>query len=221
MRISKIKTAQEAVSKIKNGDYVMVGGFGLRGCPFKLISALAESGAKNLTIISNDLGNSGEGLGMLLKNRQIKALIGNYYTWNPDVSDALGKGEITVKLMPQGNFAEAIRAGGVGIPAFYTRTSAGTELGKGKEIKVFDGREYILEYALKADVALIKAYKADTIGNLIFYKTSRNFNPVMAMASDYTIVETERIVDVGELNPECIVTPHVLVDALVMGGDAV
>lgn len=217
-RINKITSADEALSKVKDGDTIMVGGFGLRGCPDDLINALVKTNKKNLTIISNDLHNSGEGLGLLLNNKQIKSLIGNYYTWNPDVAEALHRGEITVKLIPQGTFGEAIRAGGVGIPAFYTLTSEGTELGKGKETKVFNGQTYVLEHALHADVALIKGYKSDELGNLIYYKVSRNFNPVMAMAADYTIAEVEDIVEVGELGPEEIITPHIFIDAIVKGG---
>jgi len=216
-RINKIVSEKEALSKVKDGDTIMIGGFGLRGCPDKLIEALIQTNKKNLTIISNDLGDSGEGLGAILTNKQIKGLIGNYYTWNPDVADALHNGEITVKLIPQGTFAEAIRAGGVGIPAFYTLTSEGTELGEGKEVKEFDGKKYVLEHALHANIALIKAYKADELGNLIYYKVSRNFNPIMAMAADYTIVEAEEIVEVGELGQEEIVTPHVFIDAIVKG----
>lgn len=217
-RINKIISAEEALSKVKDGDTIMVGGFGLRGCPNNLIDALVKTNRKNLTIISNDLHNSGEGLGILLNNKQIKGLIGNYYTWNPDVAEALQNGEITVKLVPQGTFGESIRAGGVGIPAYYTLTSEGTELGEGKETKEFNGKTYVLEHALHADVALIKAYKSDELGNLIYYKVSRNFNPVMAMAADYTIAEVEEIVGAGELGPEEIVTPHIFIDAIVKGG---
>lgn len=216
--INKITCTTDALSKVKDGDTIMVGGFGLRGCPYSLIEALVKSNKKDLTIISNDLGNPGEGLGAILTNKQVNSLIGNYYTWNPDVSNALQKGEITVKLIPQGSFAEAIRAGGVGIPAFYTLTSEGTELGEGKEIKEFNGKKYVLEEALHANVALIKAYKADKLGNLIYYKVSRNFNPLMAMAADYTIAEVEEIVEIGELGPEEIITPHVFIDAIVIGG---
>lgn len=217
--VNKIVSTSEALSKVKDGYSIMIGGFGLRGCPYQLIEALVKTNKKELTIISNDLGNPGEGLGAILTNHQVKSLIGSYYTWNIDVYNALDSGEITVKLIPQGTFAEAIRAGGVGIPAFYTLTSEGTKLGAGKEIKEFNGKRYVLEHALHADMALIKAHKADKLGNLIYYKTSRNFNPLMAMAANYTIAEVDEIVEIGELGPEEIVTPHVFVDAIVKGGN--
>ncbi|MDI3533777.1 MAG: 3-oxoacid CoA-transferase subunit [Thermosediminibacterales bacterium] len=210
--IKKVMDIDEAISYIKDGDRIMVGGFGLAGYPEELVEALAKSGKKNLTIISNDLGSPGIGLGKLLTNNQIKALIGNYYNWNPDVADAYNSGRIEVKLVPQGTFAEAIRAAGVGIPAFYTPTSAGTDLSKGKEIKVFNGKTYVLEQAIHADVALIKAHIADELGNLVYYKTARNFNPIMAMAAKTTIAQVDKIVPLGTLNPEHIVTPHIFVN---------
>jgi len=166
----------EAMKHIKDGSRIMVGGFGNVGNPFTLIDALAHSGKKDLTIISNDLGSPGIGLGQLLTNNQIKACIGNYYNWNYDVALANNAGKIKVTLIPQGSFVEKIRAAGVGIPAFYTPTAARTELSKGKEEKVFNGTPCILEEAIKADVALIKAHIADELGNLIYYKTARNFN---------------------------------------------
>lgn len=211
----KIMSAEEAVSNIKDGDRIMVGGFGTCGCPFELDEALVRSGRKDLTIISNDLNSPGIGLGRLLNNHQVKALIGNYYTWNVDAVRAYNRGEIDITLIPQGTFGEAIRAGAYGIPAFYVATSAGTTLGVGKEVRRFDGREYVLEHALRADAALIKAYKADTLGNLVYSKTARNFNPCMAAAAEYTIALVEEIVEVGQLDPEEIVTPHLFVDAIV------
>jgi len=213
-RKDKFLSIKEAVSLIKPGSRIMVGGFGLRGYPESLVDALAESKIGDLTIISNDLGSPGVGLGKLLSNNQIKALIGNYYNWNPDVSQAFNEGRIDVTLVPQGTFAEGMRAAGVGIPAFYTPTAVGTELGKGKETKVFQGRTYVLEHAIHADVALIKAYKADTMGNLVYYKTARNFNPVMAMAATFTIAQVDEVVPAGELDPERIVTPHIYVDVI-------
>ncbi|HWQ21283.1 MAG TPA: 3-oxoacid CoA-transferase subunit A, partial [Clostridia bacterium] len=152
----------------------------------------------------------------LLTNNQIRALIGTYYNWNPDAAVAHNEGRIEVTLVPQGTFAEAIRAAGVGIPAFYTPTAAGTELAAGKETREFDGRACVLEPAIHADFAFIKAYKADELGNLVYYKTGRNFNPVMAMAADTVIAEVDEIVPVGSLDPECIVTPHIYVDMLTM-----
>jgi len=216
MNSPKYKSIKEAIQLIKPGSRVMVGSFGLAGYPESLVEALADSGIKDLTIISNDLGSPGIGLGKLLQNNQVKALIGTYYNWNPDVALAYNQGEIQVTLVPQGTFAEAIRAAGVGIPAFYTPTAVGTELGKGKETKVFNGKAYLLEESIRADVALVRAYKADELGNLVYYKTARNFNPLMAMAADLVIVEVDEIVPAGELSPESIVTPHIFVDILTM-----
>lgn len=216
---NKIMSVKEAISRINSGSRIMVGGFGLAGNPDTLIEALTQSNICELTIISNDLGTPGVGLGKLLSNGQIKSLIGNYYNWNPEVAKAYNEGIIDVKLVPQGTFVEAIRAAGVGIPAFYTPASVGTELGKGKVVREFNGRKYVLEEAIHADVALIKAYKADTLGNLVYYKTARNFNPIMALAADLVIAEVEEIVPAGELNPECIVTPHLFVDIITVKGD--
>ncbi len=216
MACEKYKSIENAIGLVKSGARVMVGSFGLAGYPGELIEALAASGTKDLTIISNDLGSPGEGLGKLLTNGQIRARIGTYYNWNPEVAVANNEGRITVQLVPQGTFAEAIRAAGVGIPAFFTPTGAGTELAIGKETREFGGRACILEEAIHADVALIKAYRADELGNLVYYKTGRNFNPVMAMAADTIIAEVEEIVPVGSLDPECIVTPHMFVDVVTM-----
>jgi len=217
---SKLQTAEQAVARIKDGDRIMVGGFGLRGCPFALIDALAASGRRNLTIISNDLGSPGIGLGKLLRTGQIRALIGTYYNWNPEVAEACRRGELEVTLVPLGSFAESIRAAGVGIPAYFTPTSVGTELAQGKEERSFDGRRYVLERAIYADVALIQAAKADGLGNLIYCKTARNFNPIMAAAATYTVALADELADTGALDPEEIVTPHIYVDAVVKGGGA-
>ncbi len=204
-----------AIGNVSSGDRIMVGGFGNSGNPEELIEKLSKSALQDLTIISNDLGSPGVGLGKLLTNRQISRLIGNYYNWNPEVAAAKKSGLIEVTLIAQGSFAEAIRAAGVGIPAFFTPTAAGTALAEGKEIRVFNGRPHVLEQAIHADIALVKAHKADTLGNLIYFKTSRNFNPLMAMAATFTIAEVDEIVPVGELDPECIVTPHLFVDLIV------
>lgn len=212
---SKIIGIAQAVGRIRDGDRVMVGGFGLRGCPYALVDALVAHGAKELTVISNDLGSPGIGLGKLLANGQIKALIGNYYNWNPDVIEAYHRGEIQITLIPQGSFAESIRAAGYGIPAYYTLASAGTSLEEGKETRQFDGRTYVLEKAIHADVALVKARCADRLGNLTYCKVARNFNPLMAMAAKYTVALVDEIVEPGELDPEIIVTPHIFVDAIV------
>ena len=159
-------------------------------------------------------------MGKLLTNKQVKALIGNYYNWNPDVPAAVQAGEITVELLPQGTFAEAIRAAGMGIPAFYTNVGVDTELAAGKEVRILEGKKYLLERALYADVALIKAYKSDEKGNLVYYKTARNFNPLMAMAAKLTIVECDEIVPTGQLDPEHIVTPYIFTDVICKGGEA-
>ena len=214
-RASKLMSLEQAMAKIKDGDRILVGGFGLRGCPDDLVDALVAANKKELTIISNDLGAPGVGLGKLLSNNQVKELIGNYYTWNPDVAAARNAGKIKVTLILQGSFAESIRAAGCGIPAYYTLASAGTELGAGKETRVFNGRQYVLEEALFADVALVKAYKADELGNLVYCKSARNFNPAMATAAQYTITQVGDVVAAGELDPEAIVTPHLFVNAIV------
>lgn len=216
MVCDKYKSIKDAIAMVKPGSRIMVGSFGLAGYPEELIEALAASGTGDLTIISNDLGTPGVGLGKLLTNNQIRSLIGTYYNWNPEAAVAHNEGRIKVTLVPQGTFAEAIRAAGVGIPAFYTPTAVGTELAADKETKEFDGRMCILEPAIHADIALIRAYKADELGNLVYYKTGRNFNPVMAMAADTVIAEVDEIVPVGSLDPECIVTPHIYVDILTM-----
>jgi 3-oxoacid CoA-transferase A subunit len=216
MHGDKYRSIDEAIQTITPGSRIMVGSFGLAGYPEDLIEALADSGIGDLTIISNDLGAPGVGLGKLLANNQIRALIGTYYNWNPDVAVANNEGRITVQLVPQGTFAEAIRAAGVGIPAFYTPTAAGTDLAAGKDTREFAGRACVLEESIHADVALIRAYKADELGNLIYYKTARNFNPVMAMAADNVIAQVDEIVPAGSLDPECVVTPHIYVDMLTM-----
>lgn len=210
--MDKFFSASQAIEQINDGDWIMIGGFGLRGCPDELIDELVASGKKDLTIISNDLGSPNEGLGRLYSNGQVKALIGSYYNWNPQVIEAYNRGEISVKLVPQGTLAESMRAAGSGIPAYYTPTSANTELEEGKETREFNGVKCVLEEAIYADVALIHASKCDKLGNLSYSKTARNFNPVMAMAARFTIAEVD---EVCELDPEEIVTPHIYVNAIV------
>ena len=217
VRSSKLKTLEEAMGLIKSGDRIMVSGFGNSGDPKELVRELSKVDAKDLTIISNDLGSPNEGLGVLLTAGKIKGLIGNYYNWNPDVADEFNAGNITVELIPQGSFAEGIRAAGVGIAGFYTKTAVGTELENGKEIKEFNREKFLLQEAIPADVALISAFKADELGNLVYYKTARNFNPLMAMAGKIVIAEVTEVVPVGSLDPEAIVTPHIFVDVLVKG----
>ena len=213
---SKLRSFEEAMALIKDGDRILISGFGNVGDPKQLIDALVDTDKKNLTIISNDLGSPNIGLGRLLTQKKVKGLIGTYYNWNTDVANAYNMGEITVELVPQGSFAEGIRAAGVGIPGFYTKTAVGTELAKGKEIKDFNGETYLLQEAISGDVALICADKADELGNLVYHKTARNFNPVMAMAAKTVIVEVGEIVPAGALDPESIITPHIFVDAVVL-----
>lgn len=213
--MNKIVPAHEAIRKIKSGDTIMVGGFGLVGAPLTLIDELTKLDVCDLTVISNNLGEPGKSLGILLRQGKIKKAIGSYFTSNREVGDFYNQGKLEVQLLPQGTLSEAIRAGGAGIGGFYTKTSVGTELSKGKEIREINGELYVFEPALHANVALIKAWKADRLGNLVYYKTARNFNPIMATAADYVIAEVDEIVEIGELSPEEIVTPHVYVDAIV------
>lgn len=215
MGLNKQTTVIEVINKVKSGDTIMVGGFGLIGSPLTLIDALIEHDATDLTIISNNVGEAGEGLGLLLRQGKIKKAVGSYFTSNREAVQYYNEGKLEIDLIPQGTFSEAIRAGGAGIGGFYTKTAVGTELAKGKETKEIDGKIYLFEKALKADIALIRAHKADTKGNLVYYKTARNFNPIMATAAKYVIVEVDEIVADGELSPEEIVTPHLYVDAIV------
>lgn len=209
-------SAEEALDCVQSGQTIMVGGFGLVGGPLTLIDTLVELDVKDLTIISNNLGEQGKGLGKLLEQKKVKKAIGSYFTGNRDVGDAFQRGEIEIELLPQGTLAESIRAGGAGIAGYYTKTSFGTNLAKGKETKIFKGEEYVLEEALHADVAIIRAYKADTLGNLVYYKTARNFNPLMATAAKTVIVEVEEIVEAGELKSDEIATPHLFVDRVIL-----
>lgn len=207
--------ADEAVQRVCDGDTIMVGGFGLSGTPLVLLEALAQVGRRDLTIISNNLGDPGQGLGKLLRRGLIRRAIGSFFTNNPEVAEAHQAGHLEVELLPQGTLAEAIREGGAGVPAFYTPTAAGTALATGKEVRTFGTREYVLERGLRANVALICADQADTQGNLTYRLAARNFNPLMATAADLVIVEVERIVPLGTIPPEMVVTPHLFVDVLV------
>ncbi|MED4601231.1 CoA transferase subunit A [Paenibacillus validus] len=213
--MQKRKAADEVIRVITSGNTIMVGGFGLVGAPLSLIDALTRHDAEQLTVISNNLGEPGKGLGLLLRQGKIKKAIGSYFTSNREVGDRFNEGKLEIELLPQGTMAESIRAGGAGIGGYYTKTSVGTELAKGKEVKEINGQLYVLEKPLWANVSLIRAAKADTLGNLVYYKTARNFNPVMATAADYVIAEVDEIVEAGELSPEEIVTPHLFVDAIV------
>lgn len=214
--MKKLKTPEEAVAFINDGDRLLVGGFGLCGTPFTMIDVISEQDrARNLTVISNNLGEPGKGLGKLLLSGHLKKAVGSYFTTNRDAVAAWQRGELEIELIPQGTLAEAIRAGGAGIAGFYTKTAVGTRLAEGKEEKTFNGERYILIEAIRAEVALIKAEKADTMGNLIYSATARNFNPVMATAADLVIAEVEEIVEAGQLDPEMVVTPHNYVDVIV------
>lgn len=215
--MNKVKeSVREALSVVKSGDTLLVGGFGLIGAPLSLIEGMLDVDVKDLTIVSNNLGESGKGLGKLLNQGKIRKAIGSYFTSNRDVGAIYKRGEIELELNPQGTLAERMRAGGAGIPAFYTPTAQGTLLAEGKEEREFDGKKYVMERGLRGNVALIRAHKADTLGNLVYYKTARNFNPVMATAADYVIAEVDEIVEPGELDPECVVTPHLFVNAIVV-----
>ncbi|WHY33896.1 CoA transferase subunit A [Cytobacillus firmus] len=206
----------DALQFIKSGDTLLVGGFGLSGTPLTLIDELVKSDKENLTVISNNLGEEGKGLGKLLVAGKLKKAKGSYFTTNRDAVKAWSKGELEIELIPQGTLAEAIRCGGAGIGGFYTKTGAGTKLAEGKEEKVIDGESYIFEKAIKGDVAIIKALKADTLGNLIYDKTARNFNPVMATAAKVVIAEVDEILEAGSFAPEEVVTPHLYVDYVVI-----
>ncbi|MGD2198959.1 CoA transferase subunit A [Lysinibacillus fusiformis] len=208
---------EEAVADIKDGDILAVGGFGLCGIPEKAIAALVQKGTKDLTVVSNNCGVDDWGLGLLLANKQIKKMIASYVGENKIFEQQFLSGELEVELTPQGTLAERLRAGGAGIPGFYTATGVGTPIAEGKEVKVFDGKDYILEKGITADFALVKAWKADKLGNLVYRKTSRNFNPLAAMAGKITIAEVEEIVEVGELDPDHIHTPGVFVQRVLLG----
>lgn len=213
----RIKTVAAAVAHIPDGAVIMVGGFGEAGSPLELIHALIDSGAGNLTIINNNTGNGEVGLAALIGAGQVKKMICSYpRSSHSKVFPALYRaGRIELEIVPQGTLAERIRAGGAGIPAFYTATTVGTSLAEGKEVRNIGGRDYVLEYGLTADYALIKCEKADAQGNLIYNKTARNFNPIMCTAARVTIVQTRKIVAVGDIDPENIITPNIYVDRLV------
>lgn len=211
------KSAADAIFDLKDGCVLMAGGFGLCGNSENLIKAIAEAGIREISLISNNCGTTELGLGILLKNKQIKKITASYVGENSEFERQLLNGELEVELVPQGTLAERIRAGGAGIPAFYTPTGAGTEVAKNKETRVFDGREYLLEKALKADFAIIKAYKADPFGNLVFRKTAQNFNSVMCSAAKITVVEVEEFVELGALDPDQIHVPGVYVQRMIIG----
>ncbi|NRD76550.1 CoA transferase subunit A [Bacillus sp. BRMEA1] len=216
--MGKVISSEEAVKMIKNGTRIMVGGFGLVGCPLELVDALAKSSVKELEIISNNLGEPGRGLGVLVRQKQVKKAIGSYFTSNPEVVQAYQEKELDVELIPQGTMSEAIRAGGAGLGGFYTPVSVGTKIAEKREERMLNGKKYVLQEPIKADFALIKAKKADQLGNLIYSKSARNFNPMMATAADTVIAEVDEIVETGQLSPEEIITPHLYVDYIVVKG---
>lgn len=208
---------EEAIADIRDGATLMVGGFGLVGIPENLIVALAEKGTKDLTVISNNCGVDDWGLGLLLRNKQIKKMIASYVGENKEFERQVLMGEIEVELTPQGTLAERIRAGGAGIPAFFTPAGVGTPISEGKEIRTFEGKDYMLVEALKADFSLVRAYLGDKMGNLVYNKTASNFNPMMAAAGKVTIAEVEQIVEIGQINEEHIHTPGIYVQKLIVG----
>ena len=200
---------------LKDGMMIMAGGFGLCGIPETLIHAIRESGVKNLTVVSNNAGVNGVGLGILLETKQIRKMISSYVGENKLFAQQFLAGELEIEFNPQGTLAERIRAGGAGIPAFFTRTGAGTDIARGKEERVFNGDAYIMETGLVADLAIVHAFKGDTEGNLVYRKTARNFNPMMATAAHVTIAEVEQLVEPGEIDPDHIITPGIFVNRII------
>ena len=213
--MKKVIEASEVRNLVKSGDKLLVGGFGLSGSPLTIIDELLETDISDLTVVSNNLGEDSLGLHKLFVQGKIKKIIGSFFTTNKTAVTAWQKGELEIDLIPQGTLAEAIRAGGAGIGGFYTKTAVGTELVAGKEEREIDGERYIFEKAIKGDVSLVRAAKADKLGNLIYHTTARNFNPMVATAGKVVIAEVDEIVEVGELDPEYIVTPHAYVDYII------
>ncbi len=209
--------ADAAIAGLKDGMTILMGGFGLCGIPENLIAAVRRAGTRNLTIVSNNAGVDDFGIGLLLQTRQVKKMISTYVGENKLFEQLVLKGEIEVELNPQGTLSERLRAGGAGIPAFYTPTGFGTMIAEGKETREFGGRECVLERALRGDYAFIKAWKGDRWGNLLYRKTARNFNPMMATAADFVIAEVEQLVELGELDPDHVHTPGIFVNAIFQG----
>ncbi|MBI2258677.1 MAG: CoA transferase subunit A [Flavobacteriia bacterium] len=212
-----VKNVEQALKGVSHGMTIMLGGFGLCGIPENSIAHLVKLGVKNLTCISNNAGVDDFGLGLLLQTKQIKKMISSYVGENDEFERQMLSGELEVELIPQGSLAERCRAGGAGIPAFFTPAGYGTEVAEGKEVRIFNGKPHILEEALYADFAIVKAWKGDTEGNLIFKGTARNFNPMMAMAGKITIAEVEELVPAGELDPNFIHTPGIFVQRIFQG----
>jgi 3-oxoacid CoA-transferase subunit A len=214
-----VANAQEAIKDIKDGAVIMLGGFGLCGIPENCISALVQQGTKDLTCISNNAGVDDFGIGLMLKTKQVKKMVSSYVGENAEFERQLLSGELEVELIPQGTLATRCMATGYGMPAIYTPAGVGTEVANGKETREFNGKTYLLEHAFNSDYAIVKAWKGDTHGNLIFRATSRNFNPLMAMAGKITIAEVEELVPAGELNPDCIHTPGIYVNRIFQGSN--
>jgi 3-oxoacid CoA-transferase subunit A len=213
----RISSADAAIANLTDGATILMGGFGLCGIPEHLIAAVRRKGTKNLTIVSNNAGIDDFGIGVLLQNRQVKKMVSTYVGENKLFEQLVLSGELQVELNPQGTLAERLRAGGAGIPAFYTPTGVGTMVAEGKETRDFEGRQFVLERAIRGNFAFIKAWKGDRWGNLIYRKTARNFNPMMATAADYVVAEVEQFVELGELDPDNVHTPGIYVNALFQG----
>ncbi len=213
----RVANADAAIAKLRDGVTILMGGFGLCGIPENLIAAVQRKGTKNLTIVSNNAGIDGAGVGILLGNRQVKKMISTYVGENKTFERMVLAGELEVELNPQGTLSERLRAGGAGIPAFFTPTGYGTMVAEGKEVREFHGRKCVMERALRGDFAFIKAWKGDRWGNLIYRKTARNFNPMMATAADYVIAEVEELVELGQLEADRIHTPGIFVNAIFQG----
>ncbi len=214
-----VKNAESAIEDIKDGNTLMLGGFGLCGIPENCINALVKSGVKDLTCISNNAGVDDFGIGLLLKTRQVKKMISSYVGENAEFERQLLSGELEVELIPQGTLATRCMASGYGMPAIFTPAGVGTEVAEGKEVRNFNGKDYLMEMAFESDFAIVKAWKGDTMGNLIYRSTARNFNPVMAMAGKITIAEVEELVEAGELDPDQIHTPGIYVQRIFQGKD--
>jgi len=213
----RIDSPDAAIAELADGATILMGGFGLCGIPEHLIAAVRRKGTKNLTIVSNNAGIDDFGIGVLLQNRQVKKMVSTYVGENKLFEQLVMSGELQVELNPQGTFAERLRAGGAGIPAFYTPTGVGTLVAEGKETREFDGRLYVMERAIRGDFAFVKAWKGDRWGNLVYRKTARNFNPMMATAADHVIAEVEELVDLGQLAPDQVHTPGIFVNKILQG----
>ncbi|HZN02196.1 MAG TPA: CoA transferase subunit A [Candidatus Polarisedimenticolia bacterium] len=212
-----VRSADEAIADLRDGASIMMGGFGVCGIPEHLIAALVRRGTRDLTVMSNNAGVSDFGIGLLLQSRQVRKMIATYVGENELFERQFLSGELEVELVPQGTFAERIRAGGAGIPAFFTPTGYGTKAAEGKETREFDGRHFVMERALHADYAFVKAWKGDRLGNLVYRRTTRNFNPMMATAGRITIAEVEQLVEPGALDPDQVHTPGIFVQRLFQG----